>query len=325
MILSRAQVDRWANACLAVANEVVDSDGFVPVRGLLDRFDAQLELRPLLVEAMLCECTDARDPAANAARWRLLVDSEKYPLTTAQITTESAASPLPARLRNTIAHELTHSLAFRAKEFGVDLTIPTQRGNGASKDIVNEIEQRTEDLSPLLLASDATIDRCFPATLEDLSVADLVNARRSLGVSRFVLIQRLNLMRNYGNDRFIARACFSDVAVGIGAWTREGEAMLKGHPVFAQFAGGEQPSFLHAMRRSRGLPAISLAAEKSFVLNGGPASSVTLDVPFGTERNPARTTRPVQFSVEVTRRTAGSFFFVVRADGRCSLSPETID
>jgi hypothetical protein len=313
MALSRTQVNRWANACLAVGNEVVGSDGFVPVRGLLSRFDAQLELRPLLVEAMLCESTDARDPAAQAARWRLLVDSEKYPVTTAEIHSESAARPLPARFRNTVAHELTHSLAFRAKEFGVDLTIPTQRDQGASRRIVDEIEQHTEDLSPLLLAPDVSVDRCFPSTLDHLSIADLVSARRRLGISRFVLLQRLNLMRTYGNDRFIERACFSDVAVGIGAWTHEGDAVLKGYPVFAQFTGGEQPSFLHAMRRSRGLPVSSLVAEKSFILNGGTASSVALALPFGTERSPERTTRPVQFSVEATRRTGSIFFFLVRA------------
>jgi len=315
MSLSRTQVNKWANACLALGNEVVDGDGFITVRGLLRRFDAQLILRPLLVEAMLCESTEAQSLTARATRWHLLVDSEKYPLTLAQVGSESIVAPLPARFRNTIAHELTHSLAFRAKEFGVDLAIPIRRGKGALKDVVDEVERRTEDLSPLLLAPDTAIDRCFPSTLKDLSIASLVQARQRLGVSRFVLIQRLNLMRHYGNARFIERACFSDVAVGVGAWTSEGHAVLKGNPIFAQFIGGEQPSFLHEMRRGRSLQATSLVAEESFIFNGGVVSSVGLETPFGTEKSKGGTTRPVQLSVETARRSGGSFFFLIRANG----------
>ncbi|MGH7487734.1 MAG: hypothetical protein ACREMY_19350, partial [bacterium] len=95
---------------------------------------------------------------------------------------------------------------------------------------------------------------------------------------------------------------------------RDGHTVLKGWPLFAQFMGGEQPSFLHAMRRNRGLHSSSLTTEKSFVLNGGPASSITLEIAFGTEKSAGRTARAVRLSVETTRKTGGSFFFIVLAD-----------
>lgn len=313
MNLSGMQVAKWANACLAMGDEVIDGDGFVPVRRLLSRFNAKLELRPLLVEAMLCESSDARDPACQSARWCLLVDSEKYPLTTAQIASECATSPLPARFRNTVAHELTHSLAFRAKEFGVDLTIPTSSGKGTSKEVVDEIERRTESLSPLLLAPDTAVDRCFPSTLKHLSIADLEKARRRLGVSRFVLVQRLNLMRSYGNPRFIERPCFYNVAVGIGAWTQGGEAVLKGWPLFAQFIGGERPSFIHSLSKTASLAATSLTDDVSFLLNGGDMSSVVVEATLGTEKTQGSISVPFNISVESTNRKARqSFFFLVQ-------------
>lgn len=312
MILSRAQVNTWAGACLALSDEIADADGFVPVRSLLSRFDAELVQRPLLVEAMLCESVDAKDPNVGAARWRLLVDSEKFAFPSEALAAETTATPLPSRFRNTIAHELTHSLAFRAKEFGVDLTISTEHTGKKAAQVVEEIEQHTEDLSPLLLAPDRAIDRLFPSTLQHLSVDDLVAACSTLGVSRFVLIQRLNLMRAYGSGRILERSCFLNTAIGIGSWA-QGSAILRGSPLFAQFEANEPPAFVHALRRSNSLDISSSISDPSFVLNGGDTRSLTLEVPCGTEKNPHRSTMRIQFSAENTNRRAGSsFLFVAR-------------
>jgi len=57
----------------------------------------------------------------------------------------------------------------------------------------------------------------------------------------------------------------------------------------------------------------SSISDPSFVLNGGDASSLMLEVPCGTEKNPRRGMMRIQFSVENTKRRAGgSFFFVAR-------------
>ena len=310
MTLSRAQVDAWAAACLAVGDELADSNGFVAIRTLLQRFDAELVLRPLLVEAMLCEATDARDSASAAARWRLLVDSDKYSFPQNALTDEGPSAPLPSRFRNTIAHELTHSLAFRAKEFGVDLTLPA-RGNQKPSDIIKEVERHTEELSPFLLAPECALDRWFPHTLDHLTPDRLTAARRAMGISRFVLIQRLNLLRSYGSGRMIERRCFGNVVVGVGTWAREGRAFLNGWPLFARFDSNESPAFVSALRREKNMVASLLTSDSAFVLNGGDAYSTALDVPAGTEKNPRSTALRLELLIENTKRRAGgSFYFV---------------
>jgi len=311
--LPRTQVEAWAGACLALCNEVADRDGFVSVRSLLRRFDADLVLRPLLVEAMLCASTDAaKDPAAEAARWLLLVDSEKYTFPQTALDGESSAVPLPARFRNTVAHELTHSLAYRAKEFGVKLTLPTTSDKKKSSEVVNEIEQHTEHLSPLLLVPQRAIAQRFPSTLEYLTPDALAAARRAWGVSRFVLIQRLNLMRGPG-DGLAERRCFNNIAVGVGTWARDGGAVLKGWPLFVKFTNNELPAFIHALLRAKSMAVSALTADPSFVLNGGDENAVVMDVSAGTERFPERTRLRIEFAVETAKRKAGAgFFFVAR-------------
>ena len=100
----------------------------------------------------------------GSSRWRLLVDSEKYTFPQGALAHESTTTPLPARFRNTVAHELTHSLAYRAKEFGVSLTLPTASDKKKSSEMVAEIEQHTEHLSPLLLVPERAIAQRFPST-----------------------------------------------------------------------------------------------------------------------------------------------------------------
>lgn len=313
-VLPRSQVETWAGACLALGNEVADADGFVSVRSLLHRFDADLVLRPLLVEAMLCASTDAaKDPRGDAARWLLLVDSEKYTFPHEALDGESSTAPLPARFRNTIAHELTHSLAYRAKEFGVKLTLPTTSDKKKSSAVVEEIEQHTEKLSPLLLVSQRAIAQRFPSTLEWLTPDALAEARRAWGVSRFVLIQRLNLMRAL-EDRLAERRCFNNVAVGVGSWARDGSAVLNGWPLFAKFANNEAPAFIHALVRAKSMAASTLTGEPSFALNGGDVHALTMDVAAGTERSPEWSRLRIEFALESTERKAGGmFFFVARA------------
>jgi len=310
---SRAHVDAWAEACSAMGNEIADADGFVAVRALLRRFDAKLVLRPLLVEAMLCEAADARDLGSATERWRLLVDSDKYTFTENALTEEGSSAPLPSRFRNTIAHELTHSLAFRAKEFGIDLTLPAARGNQKPSDVVKEVERHTEKLSPLLLAPERALDGWFPHTLERLTPDHLTAARRSMGISRFVLIQRLNLLRSYGDGRMIERRCFRNVAVGVGSWARDGRAVLKGWPLFVRFDNNESPAFASALRRAKSMDASMLTSDPSFVFNGGDAHAIALEVPAGTEKNPESTTLRLELLVENSkRRTGGSFYFAAR-------------
>ena len=148
-MLSPREVASFAAVCGQIGNELANETGFVAIRDLLNRFHTQILIRPLLVEGMLASIEDKRGGEANAHRWAVLIDSETYPITEADIAHETSSRPLPARLRNTVAHELVHSLAFRPSEFGITLQLAAA-GVESKYDLVRSIEQATESLSPLL-------------------------------------------------------------------------------------------------------------------------------------------------------------------------------
>jgi hypothetical protein len=322
MNLSDTQVKKIAEACLAVGRDAVDEQGFVAVRSLLARFEADLVLRPMLVEAMLCKASDTQS-AATASRqpkWRLLVDSETYNVPPAAIDEEAEGETLPPRFRNTVAHELTHSLAFRAKEFGVELTLqPSRSPKETPADFVSAVERCTEQMSPLLLVPDASIDRWFPASLSSLSIDRLTSFRRSVGISRHVLVQRLNLLPKYGNHLFFNRQCFSNVAVGIGTWTHDRVPMLQAWPLFAKFERHDLPTFIHALLRAKSSPSQSIVSDPAFVLNGGDRATALVETSFGPRGNPAEPPVIVEMSVEARRAgNDAAFLFLARVLPRAS-------
>src|ERR1700686_3755132 len=152
--LSNEDVAAFRQACIRIASDAVDGDGFVPIHKLLKRFHAQVVIRPLLVEGML-----ATQPGSQS-EWVVLVDREVYGATKADVENEDANRPLPSRLRFTLAHELVHSLAFRASEFGIHLrsSIKTQ---DAKASVVEAIEKITDSLAPLLLLSEGALTEFF--------------------------------------------------------------------------------------------------------------------------------------------------------------------
>src|SRR5688500_12181998 len=118
-----AYLRQLAKKCNHISSELSDESGFVGLKRLVARFDAELLVRPLLVEAMLSSTESASTHAGTGRRhrWCVLLDKETYDLKSLALSHESSGAPLPPRLRNTVAHELAHSLAFRATEFGVEL------------------------------------------------------------------------------------------------------------------------------------------------------------------------------------------------------------
>ena len=151
-MLAQRELDQFAKVCTEIANDVADDSGFVSVRALLERFQAKLLIRPLLVEGMLASLDlDAREQG-RTSRWAVLVDSESYSVTDSEVREEHPGKPLPSRLRNTVAHELVHSLAFRPSEFGIKLAKSNE--SEKSKALVESIERQTERFSPLLLWSE---------------------------------------------------------------------------------------------------------------------------------------------------------------------------
>src|SRR6266498_3218393 len=66
--------------CNHIAGEISDTDGFISVRRLLERFGATLIIRPLLVEGMLASSEQSSDGTddRNHHRWCLLLDRETH-------------------------------------------------------------------------------------------------------------------------------------------------------------------------------------------------------------------------------------------------------
>src|SRR6266403_3567374 len=241
-MLSPREIERFTDVCTAIGDEVADERGFVSIRDLLKRFNADVIVRPLLVEGMLASINETHGSGAPLQRWAVIIDSETYSISDADIANESSSQPLPARLRNTIAHELAHSLAFRPSEFGITLH---QTNGGESKgEFVRSIEQMTEGLSPLLLFTDKALSQFIKGRKTQVSVEELDELRQSLGISRDLLVARLWRLRSSQDGRFRDSTALRGLGVGIGDWTGDGSATLRSWPLYINFDRNIAPAVL---------------------------------------------------------------------------------
>lgn len=309
MIPNASEIARFEEVCKSIASEVADDDGFVPVRQLLARFHTRVFLRPLLVEAMFA-ALNRNGEKSSTTDWVVLLDSETYRVDEKTINEESAGHPLPVRLRNTVAHELAHSLAFRPSEFGIRLRAEVS-GRESRESLVKSMEREIEKLSPLLLCSEKAIGRLLAGKDCALSTGEVVLASRRMAVSRYVFINRLSLLgpaHNFRNHKAL-----SDIAIGIGKWVDEGNAVLKGWPVFANFRRNVVPSFLHDVITQESVPARSIFKDQQFSICGGQHDTIELQAEAGTRMSPAAERISVECSIEhVERRPGNEFFFLVR-------------
>jgi hypothetical protein len=310
-MLAPGDVERIADACTAIGNEVADANGFVRMRRLLDRFHAQLIVRPLLVEGMLASIPHDEDQAGGK-RWAVLVDEESYPISTDDINKESKEHPLPARLRNTIAHELLHSLAFRPSEFGVELKTKVN-DDETLQALVQDFEKHTERLSPLLLWPENTLGQLLSGRQHSLSTLEIVHARRELGLSRYVLVTRLALLRPTDANRFLFGKGLSNLAIGLAEWGQGRIAALKGWPVFRNFDDNIVPAFLHKLVGQERVWADSFIPDRSFAMCGGDHNTTEFESPAGTPTSPNSGRLRLEVSIENRGRKPGrDFLFVVR-------------
>ena len=310
-MLTPSELEQLIYICVSIANEVADESGFVSMRRLLARFQARLLIRPMLVEGMLASIQDANENASGT-QWAVLVDAETFGVQEQDIESESRNRPLPTRLRNTIAHELVHSLAFRPSEFGVSFKLSSQK-NDNPHDLVRAVERETERLSPLLLWPEGAIGQLLLDKQEPLSVDQLSEARRSIGVSRYVLINRLNLLHRIDTNGFLSSPALRNLAIGLAEWRDGGRSVVKSWPLFANFDRNHRPVFLWEVSHQDRTPAEAVFPEKTFVMCGGSDRNVDFITDAGTAANPCVEKVRVQVSAEVGRRKPGfEFLFVVR-------------
>lgn len=299
---------RLAALCNALGTGAADDHGFVSVARLLSSFRAHLILRPLLVEAMLAKVEEPT--GSGRAGWAVLVDSETYPLSQGDIDGESAERPLPDRFRNTVAHELAHSLAFRPTEFGLSLDMDASKF-ASSEDFVAEVERVTEQISPSLLAPDASLRKLLTGCVEPLTPEDLERLRQKLGVSRYVLINRLATACLPANPSDLrSHPALANLGIVLGEWAANGEADLRKWPLFMNFADGIVPRFLLKLKVHDRVPARDVLPTSNLLICGGMANSEAVDTPTGPPDSRFQRTIKAHISVDTVAYRPGSTFFV---------------
>lgn len=292
---------QFAYACRSIADDTADDVGFVPIRNLLKRFQASLIARPLLVEGMI---VTQQHQGAGDRKWLVLVDSEKYHLTERDLEEESATNALPERLRFTIAHELAHSLAFRVSEFGIQM--PDVDTSRRRREVVEAIEKETDRLSSLLLVSQKSLETLFRGRTSPPTAEEFGRARRTMGVSRPVLISRLRSLSSNDSDGLKNGYGLKNLAVGIAVWMEDGTATLRKWPTFANFDRNVLPDFLIRLAHQDHLPALSSFPAAAFSLCGGSENTVNITTAAGTLASPGAEHLEITCSVEEASRRPGS-------------------
>jgi hypothetical protein len=314
-MLSSQEVAQFTEVCTKIGDEVADEGGFVKIRDLLDRFHASVIVRPLLVEGMLASINERPGSATRSQRWAVLVDSETYRICDADIANESSSRPLAPRLRNTIAHELAHSLAFRPTEFGI--TLNHSHGGKSKSSFVRSIEQMTEGLSPLLLFTDKALKQLIKGRKTQVLVEELDELRHRLGISRDVLVARLWRLRAAEDGRFRDSTALRGLGVGIGEWTQDDGAHLRSWPLYINFDRNIAPSVFRVLPKQDRLSARTAFPDSDWVLGGGRENKATFWCEAGLSSQQLSERLLVEGAVSSSARPDGSaFLYVIRSLSR---------
>lgn len=301
--MSPQELKRIAATCADLGNQAADESGFVALHRLAALLRAEVEFRPLLVEAVIAAPT-------GPGTWKVLVDSETHPDGAKAFPVEAPQAPLSPRLRNTLAHELLHTLSFRAEEFGFRLEL---NGKETRAEAVKRLEQETEGFSPFLVLPQKIIEIELEA--RELSLDLLVDWRRRWVVSREVLVARLGLFQSLPEFRLRYHANVTNVAVCLAEWVNDESAVLLEWPVHFNFRDGIVPEFLWQLR-NKGKPQLrELFPDSEFLLNGGDKRSTRNTLPAGTAANPRADKLEIVADVEsVPKRKGETFLIAFRSD-----------
>jgi hypothetical protein len=225
------------------------------------------------------------------------------------VRSEAIGRTLGARVRNTVAHELAHSVAFRYSELGLRLSL-SKRRDITESEFVQAIERETEKLSPLMLVPTAALTQLVTNRQEPLDASMLAEFAHSMGVSREVLISRLSGLPRGGATNLRERAGLYRLGVGMGVWTEEGKPSLLEWPIFHNFERTVLPSFMALLvaGRRKAITAPEIIADPEFALLGGDCLVTEWESRTGTETSPGQERMWVRFTVEKAARRPGARF-----------------
>lgn len=307
-MVSPVLLEAFEKACADIANEAALESGFVPVRNLLARFQADLSIRPLLVEGMIASINSDDTFTNSRSSWMVLIDSETSGIDKAHVELEDKNRQLPARVRNTIAHELVHTLAFRPSQFGIKLAI-----NSNEKDqgkFVELIERETERLSPFLLIPEKALHKLLGKKTSAISADDANVVVDALGVSRDVLINRLRALKPVDASGLRISSGLKNVGLGIGEWTDANHAVLRKWPLFLNFDRNIVPTLFLELIHSDNLPVENIHDGLLEAAKYHEAFEFVSDAGVGSA--PRAEKMKIQFTIEKTaRKPKQRFIFAV--------------
>lgn len=294
--------------CRSISAKVANANGFVSVSSLLDHFSLKIEFRPLLVEAMLAQ--DYNDE--KGFYWRVFVNSDMWP--NISVDSETTQSPLPVRLRNTIAHELAHVLQFKVSASGFQYRM--RRKNSVGREI-KRIENETEKLSQFLLISDGAIKR-FLEDPDAITIDALDRLCFQLAVSKELLVNRLNLLKGQQGSLvdILYKQRATDIAIGIcQSVSGKGIQLKRSSRFFLNFSDNLYPDFMRALKAIpksesdtlRSFDEIGLGQYESELLDQG---EIVFNCSAGTDRSKGLTNMKIKMSVTRPFQIKGTCFIL---------------
>lgn len=297
--------------CIRLANEEASPSGFVPVRRLVERLNAEVAFRSLLVEAMI---TVNSSPSEGCADWKILLDIDRFKRDSEIYPVESDDCKMSNRCRNTIAHELLHTFAFK-KESNQFIPRLYEWQHQSGTKTVNYLEKEAENLSSLLLIPNESLLDFFQSNRKILDFNRFVDQYRGYGVSREIFINRMKFLRNHAFDHLPDCDCLKNVVIGMGQWSPSVEPELKTWPIFSNFEKNFQPQFLLESKRRREGSILIPASGTDFNQNIRDNLSASFEGFIGTEKFPETLHCEFKVNVEdVERRPFNKFLFILNTE-----------
>ena len=296
-----------AEVCSTMANKAARGADFIRVSDLAHAFRVDIEARPLLVEGLIARPKSTTTNTGEKTRWKILIDEDLFAVETAEIYAESASAPLPERLRFTIAHELAHTLTFRADDLSLDLG--GARGSGEA--LVDKLESEANTLAPLLLVSDDSL-ASESKQQSPFNLRRLLYARARWAISRTVLVSRFNILRRHDPLGLYTTRAFSRMLLGVGEWKNSTNATLLSWPLFVNFGDHLLPEFASRLINRASCSLDEIVESATGPLSGDNVDVFTATCLAGTPRNPA--SEKVKFSVEIEKveqKSGNQFLFRV--------------
>lgn len=219
--------------CAKIAEEVADRHGFVSLRALAGRCRCQIVARPLLVEAGITKRLD------GTGDWIVLVNDEIHPLTLDQIEYESHLLPISARTRNTIAHEIAHSVAIEV--FGIDFSEASTQ-----PEKLKDIEKSVERASPLLLVSGKMLLKRLESTNYSDSTFDALRACTEVfGLSRNALFNNFRHHLKYSKQNsYIATPSLDTSSWGLAERKTKDKIVTRAYWLISNYHGPVSSPYL---------------------------------------------------------------------------------